>query len=78
MSTLDTALWYASRGTGVVALVMFTLVVLLGILTRGGRTLPGLSGWVTSSFHRNASLVVGAWRSCFRPDARDHHHEFVA
>jgi sulfoxide reductase heme-binding subunit YedZ len=61
VSTLNTALWYASRGTGVVALAMFTLVVLVGILTRGGRTLPGLSGWVTSSFHRNASLVAATF-----------------
>lgn len=58
MNTLNTSLWYASRGTGVVALVMFTVVVIVGILTRGGRTLPGLSGWVTSTFHRNASLVA--------------------
>jgi hypothetical protein len=58
VSTLNTALWYASRGTGVVALVTFTLVVLLGILTRSGRTIPGLSGFVTAGFHRNASLVA--------------------
>jgi len=58
VSTLNTALWYAARGTGVVALVLFTLVVLLGILTRSGRTVPGLSGFVTAGFHRNASLVA--------------------
>jgi sulfoxide reductase heme-binding subunit YedZ len=45
----------------VVALVTFTLVVLLGILTRSGRTIPGLSGFVTAGFHRNASLVAASF-----------------
>ena len=61
MSTLDTALWYATRGTGVVALILFTVVVLLGILTRSGRTVPGLSGFVTAGLHRNASLVAASF-----------------
>jgi sulfoxide reductase heme-binding subunit YedZ len=40
---------------------MFTLVVLLGILTRSGRTIPGLSGFVTAGFHRNAALVASSF-----------------
>ena len=36
------ALWYFGRGAGVSALVLFTLVVVLGIVVRMGRPLPGL------------------------------------
>jgi predicted ferric reductase len=50
-------LWYASRGTGVVALVLLTLVMLLGLLiTRQGR-LPGLPRFAVSGLHRNLSLL---------------------
>ncbi len=30
------ALWYVSRGSGVISLVLLTLVLVLGVLTRGG------------------------------------------
>lgn len=50
-------LWYLSRGTGVVLLVTFTLVVVLGILTRGGRPLPGLPRFAVTALHRNAALL---------------------
>ena len=56
-----TALWYASRATGVVALVLLTAVVLLGILvTRRGR-LPGLPRFATTSLHRSLSLLSVAF-----------------
>jgi methionine sulfoxide reductase heme-binding subunit len=54
----STALWYASRATGVVALVLMTAVVLLGLMvTRQGR-LPGLPRFAVSGLHRNLSLVA--------------------
>lgn len=54
----STALWYASRATGVVALVLMTAVVLLGlVVTRQGR-LPGLPRFATTGLHRNLSLVA--------------------
>jgi len=54
----STALWYASRATGVVALLLMTAVVLLGLLvTRQGR-LPGLPRFAVSGLHRNLSLVA--------------------
>ena len=41
--TQSTALWYASRATGVVSLLLLTLVVVLGIaVNRQGRQ-PGCS-----------------------------------
>jgi sulfoxide reductase heme-binding subunit YedZ len=50
-------LWYLSRGSGVVALVLLTVVVVLGILTRAGRPLPGLPRFAVAEMHRNASLL---------------------
>jgi predicted ferric reductase len=56
--TTSTALWYASRATGVVTLLLMTAVVLLGLLvTRQGR-LPGLPRFATTGLHRNLSLVA--------------------
>jgi methionine sulfoxide reductase heme-binding subunit len=54
----STALWYASRATGVVALVLLTAVLLLGLLvTRQGR-LPGLPRFAVTGLHRNLSLIA--------------------
>jgi methionine sulfoxide reductase heme-binding subunit len=54
----STALWYASRATGVVALLLLTVVVLIGLLvTRQGR-LPGLPRFAVTGLHRNLSLVA--------------------
>ena len=57
----STALWYASRATGVVALVLLTVVVLLGIMVSQRRRLPGLSRFATTSLHRNTSLLAVAF-----------------
>jgi methionine sulfoxide reductase heme-binding subunit len=54
---VSTALWYASRSTGVVALVLLTLVIVLGILVSRQRTLPGLPRFGTTSLHRSLSLL---------------------
>src|SRR5579864_8977535 len=57
----STALWYASRATGVVALLLLTAVMLLGLLvTRQGR-LPGLPRFAVSGLHRNLSLLSVAF-----------------
>lgn len=52
------AVWYLSRGTGMTSLVLLTVVVVLGILTRSGRPVAGLPRFVTSGLHRNASLLA--------------------
>lgn len=54
---LDTALWDLGRGTGIVALVMFTLALVLGITTRSGRPLPGLGRFGVADVHRTAALT---------------------
>jgi sulfoxide reductase heme-binding subunit YedZ len=59
--TSSTALWYASRATGVVALVLLTVVVLLGIMVSQGRRLPGLPRFATTSLHRSMSLLAVAF-----------------
>jgi len=59
--TSSTALWYASRATGVVALVLLTVVVLLGILVNRRGRLPGLPRFATTSLHRSMSLLAVAF-----------------
>lgn len=55
--TGSTVFWYTSRATGVVTLLLFTAVLVLGLLvTRKGR-LPGLPGFAVTSLHRNLSLL---------------------
>lgn len=52
------ALWYAARGTGTVMLVLFSASLVLGIVTRGGRPLPGLPRFAVAGLHRNLSLLA--------------------
>lgn len=51
-------LWYASRATGVVALLLLTAVVVLGILVTRQKQLPGLPRFAVSGLHRNVSLLA--------------------
>jgi sulfoxide reductase heme-binding subunit YedZ len=53
----DAALWALGRGAGVVALVMFTVALVLGIAARSGRPLPGLGRFGTSDLHRTAAMT---------------------
>jgi sulfoxide reductase heme-binding subunit YedZ len=52
------ALWYTARGTGVISLLLLTIVVVLGIGSRAGRPLFGLPRFAVSLVHRNASLMA--------------------
>ena len=55
--TSSTALWYASRDTGVIALALLTVVMVLGmVINRQGR-LPGLPRYGATSLHRSVSLL---------------------
>lgn len=51
------ALWALGRGTGVVALVMFTITVVLGIIARSGRSVGGLGRFGVAEVHRTAALT---------------------
>ena len=54
---LTEALWYLGRGTGLVALVMFTVTMVLGIITRSGRAGLGLNRFGLADLHKTASLA---------------------
>ena len=58
--TSGSALWYLDRGTGIVLLVLFTIVVVLGVLTRRGARPGGTPVFVVATLHRNASLLATA------------------
>ncbi|GHF62105.1 sulfoxide reductase heme-binding subunit YedZ [Amycolatopsis bartoniae] len=52
-----TALWDFGRATGVVALVLLTLSMVLGVATRSGRPAPWLPRFAVTEVHRNVSLL---------------------
>jgi methionine sulfoxide reductase heme-binding subunit len=56
-----TAFWYASRATGVVALLLLTVVLVLGILVNRQGRLPGLPRFAVTNLHRNLSLLAVAF-----------------
>ena len=56
-----TALWYASRATGVVCLVLFSLVAILGIVVNRQGRLPGLPRFAVTGLHRNLSMLTVAF-----------------
>jgi methionine sulfoxide reductase heme-binding subunit len=55
---MDTALWVLGRGMGVAALLLFTASVVLGVVTRGGRPLPGLPRFAVQLVHRDVALTA--------------------
>jgi Ferric reductase like transmembrane component len=55
------ALWYLTRGTGVVSLLLLTGVVLLGLAGAMQWTSPRWPRFVTQGLHRNLSLLAVAF-----------------
>lgn len=55
------AYWYATRGTGVVALLLLTAGVLLGVLTSARWSTPRWPRFVVSGLHRNLTLLALAF-----------------
>lgn len=53
--------WYLSRATGVVALVLMTAVLVIGLLVARNGKLPGLPQFAVTGLHRNLSLVSVAF-----------------
>jgi methionine sulfoxide reductase heme-binding subunit len=54
-------LWYATRATGLVTLLLLTVSVLLGILTAGRFTSRSWPRFLSQGLHRNISLLVLAF-----------------
>jgi len=59
--TSATAFWYASRATGIVALLLLTAVLVLGMLVNRQGRLPGLPRFAVGDLHRNLSLLSVAF-----------------
>ena len=55
---MTNALWYFGRGAGVSALLLFSLVMVLGVVVRLGRPLPGLPRFTVAAVHRTTSLTA--------------------
>jgi sulfoxide reductase heme-binding subunit YedZ len=51
------ALWYVSRGTGLVLIVLLTAVVLLGVAVEARWVGPGGQRFVVEGLHRNLALI---------------------
>jgi sulfoxide reductase heme-binding subunit YedZ len=54
----DTILWYATRGAGVVSLVLLTSVVVLGIASAMRWQTTSWPRFLTTGFHRNLALAT--------------------
>src|SRR5215469_8553041 len=59
--TAPSPLWYTARATGVVALILLTLTVGLGVAGSTRLSTPGLPRLVRSGLHRNISLLSVAF-----------------
>jgi hypothetical protein len=57
-ASAPSALWYLTRGTGIVALVLLTGSVVLGVLTTSRWQTTGWPRFATVGLHRNVSLLV--------------------
>lgn len=51
-------LWYTTRGAGVVTLILFTAVMVLGLLARLRVESPGWPRFLTAAVHRDLSLTA--------------------
>jgi sulfoxide reductase heme-binding subunit YedZ len=56
-----TALWYLTRGTGIVALILLTLSLGLGVANVLRMRVPGAPRFVTLGVHRSISLLAVAF-----------------
>jgi methionine sulfoxide reductase heme-binding subunit len=55
------ALWYVSRATGVVAMVLLSMVVVLGVVVSRRVRVPGLPRFAVAELHRRVSLIAAVF-----------------
>ena len=60
MSTGSQYLWFLSRGSGLVLLVLFSAVIVLGVATRTGSAPPRWPRFAVAELHRTLSLFTVA------------------
>ena len=58
---MNTAFWYTSRATGIVSLLLLTVVLVIGIVVNRQGRLPGLPRFAVTDIHRNLSLLSVAF-----------------
>ncbi len=58
---MSEALWAFGRVSGAMSLLFFTASVVLGIITRSGRPLPGLPRFSISLIHRNIAILASVF-----------------
>jgi predicted ferric reductase len=54
----STALWYSTRATGVVALLLLTLTVVLGVVTAGRARSRQWPGFALADLHKRVSVMA--------------------
>ncbi len=60
IATNSRALWYLTRGFGMVSLILLTLTTVLGLAQAARYARPGLPRFVVSALHKNGSLLAVA------------------
>ena len=60
-ASTEAALWYVGRGSGVVSLLLLTVVMVLGVASRSGRPAFGLPRFAVVALHRSASMMAVAF-----------------
>lgn len=58
---MNELLWFFSRATGIVSIVLLTVVLVLGLVTSGRRRPHGISQTVVSGLHRSLALGLSAF-----------------
>ena len=58
LATSSTTLWYTTRATGIVALVLLTVTMVLGILTAGRVGVPSWPAFAQADLHKRVSLLA--------------------
>jgi hypothetical protein len=61
VATATSPLWFATRATGLTALVLLTVTVVLGVLTSVRFASPAWPRFVTVALHRNLSLLAATF-----------------
>ncbi len=61
LATNSKAMWYLTRGTGMVSLVLLTLTVALGVAEVARYASPRVPRFVVAAIHKNASLLAVAF-----------------
>ena len=61
IDVFDDAMWAFGRISGILALALFTVTLILGIVTRSGRPLIGMPRFSVTLVHRNIALLASTF-----------------